>query len=157
MTETVDSVKRILSFNCYTEKIFECSNYGIETTYTLTNNKITINFIKIISPNICLTSLGQASAIINLTGLTNKSYEIELNFGATKVTGELNVTDNNFIATLPMQTKVQFVNRDLKRVPNNTIYGTVHYHSASTISIVQKFIDTLQLYGATLTLYPQGD
>lgn len=157
MTETVDSVKRTLSFNCYTEKIFECSNYGIEATYTLTNDKITINFIKIRTPNICLTSLGPASTIINLIELTNKIYEIELNFGTNKINGQLNVTTGSFIAALPTQTKVQFVNPDLKRVPNNSIYGTVHYHSASTSSIVQKFIDTLQLYGATPTLYPQGD
>jgi len=157
MTETVDSVKRILSLNCYTEKIFECSNYGIETNYTLSDNKITINFIKIVTPNICLTSLGPASTIISLNGLSNKTYELELNFGANKINGQLNVTAGSFIATLPTQTKVQFANPDLKRVPNNTIYGTVHYHSASTSSIVQKFIDTLQLYGATPTLYPQGD
>ena len=157
MTETVDSVKRILSLHCYTEKIFECSNYGIEATYTLTNDKITINFIKIIVPNICLASLGPASAIINFNGLTNKTYEIELNFGTNKITGQINVTSGSFVTTLPTQTKVQFVNPDLKRVPSNTIYGTVHYHSASTSTIVQKFIDTLQLYGATPRLYPQGD
>ncbi len=123
----------------------------------MTDDKITINFIKISAPNICLTSLGPASTIISLNGIANKTYEIELNFGANKIIGHLNVTAGSFIATLPMQTKVQFVNPDLKRVPNNTIYGTVHYHSASTSSIVQKFIDTLQLYGATPTLYPQGD
>lgn len=157
MTETVDSVNRILNLNCYTEKIFECSNYGIEATYTLTDNKITINFIKIITPNICLTSLGPASTIISLNGLANKTYELELNFGANKIAGQLNVTAGSFVATLPTQTKVQFVNFDLKRIPYNTIYGKVYYHSASTSSLVQKFIDTLQLYGAIPTLYPQGD
>ncbi|MBS1621791.1 MAG: hypothetical protein JST10_07220 [Bacteroidetes bacterium] len=157
MTETVDSVNRVLNLNCFTEKIFECSNYGIEATYTLTDNKITINFIRIISPNICLTSLGPASTIISLNGLANKTYELEINFGANKIAGQLNVTTDSFVATLPTQTKVQFVNSDLKRIPNNTIYGQVHFHSASTSSLVQKFIDTLQLYGATPTLYPQGD
>lgn len=157
MSETVDSVKRVLVLNCYTEKIFECSNYGIQTTYTLTDNKLTINFIKIITPNICLTSLGPASTFINLSGLSNKTYELELNSGFNRISGQLNVTANNFIAALPTQTKVQLVNPDLKRVPSNTVYGTVHYHSTSTSSIVQQFIDTLQLYGATPTLYPPGD
>ena len=101
--------------------------------------------------------MAPASTFIDLSGLSNKTYEIELNVGANKISGQLNVTGNSFIATLPTQTKVQFVNPDLKRVPYNTIYGTVHYHSASTSSIVQKFIDPLQLYGATPTLYPQGD
>ena len=157
MSETVDSTKRTLLLNCFTEKIYGCSNYGIQSTFELTSNKITINFIQIIEPNICLTSLGPASTLIKLDGLTNKIYEIELNFGVTKISGQLNVSTNSFKATLPSQTKVQFVNPDLGRVPNNTIYGTVHYHVASTTTTVQKFIDSLQFYGATSTLYPQGD
>ena len=157
MSETVDSTKRTLFLNCFTEKIYGCSNYGIQSTFVLTNDKITINFIQIVVPSICLTSLGPASTVIKLDGLANKIYEIELNFGATKISGQLNVSVNSFKATLPTQTKVQFVNPDLSRVPNNTIYGTIHYHVASTTTTVQKFIDSLQFYGATSTLYPQGD
>lgn len=157
MTETVDSTKRVLNLLCATEKIFACANFGIQTTYTLTNDKITIHFIKIIAPDICLTSLAPASTVINLSGLSNKTYELELNFGGAKILGQLTITAGNFVATLPSQTKVQFVNPDLKRVPANTIYGTVHYHSASTSSIAQQFIDSLQLYGATPALYPPGD
>jgi hypothetical protein len=157
MTETVDSTKRVLNLVCATEKIFACSNYGILTTYSLTNDKITIYFNKIITPDICLTSLGPASTVINLSGLPNKTYELELNFGSAKISGQLAITEGSFIATLPTQTKVQFLNPDLKRIPANTIYGTVHYHSASTSSIAQQFIDSLQLYGATSALYPAGD
>lgn len=157
MSETVDGEKRVLNLNCYTEKIFTCSNYGIETTYALSDNKITIHFIKVTTPTVCLTSLGPASVIISLNGLKNKAYQLELNFGASKITGQLNVTSGSFVATVPAQTKVEFVNPDLKRIPDNTIYGTVHYHSASTSTLAQKFIDTLQLYGAVPTLYPQGD
>lgn len=157
MTETVDSTKRVLNLFCATEQIFECSNYGIQTTYSLTNDKITIHFIKIITPDICLTSLGPASTVINLSGLSNRTYELELNFGSAKISGQLAITEGSFIATLPIQTKVQFLNPDLKRIPANTIYGTIHYHSASTSSIAQQFIDSLQLYGATPALYHPGD
>ncbi|MFC4231965.1 hypothetical protein ACFOW1_08690 [Parasediminibacterium paludis] len=157
MSESVDSTKRTLSLNCFTEKIYECSNYTIQSTYVLTNDKITINFIQIISPDVCLTSLGPASTLIKLDGLANKVYDVELNFGTSTITGQLNVSTNSFIATLPVQTKVQFINPNLGRVPNNTIYGTVHYHTASTTTLVQKFVDSLQFYGATISLYPQGD
>ena len=146
MYETVDSTKKTLFFKCFTEKIFECSNYSIQTTYTLTKDKITINFFQIEKPNICLTSLEPASTLVKLEGLTNKLYEVELNFGATKITGQLNISASSFKATLPIQTKVQFVNSDLSRIPNNTIYGTVHYHTAATTSTVQKFIDSSQFY-----------
>jgi hypothetical protein len=157
MSETVDSTKRTLFLDCFTEKVYGCSNYKIESPFELTNDKITINFIQIIAPNICLTSIGPAHTLIKLEGLSNKVYEVELNFGATKIPGQLDVSTNSFKATLPVQTKVQFVNPNLGRVPNNTIYGTVHYHVASATTTVQKFIDSLQFYGATSTLYPQGD
>ena len=157
MVEVVDSVNRTLSLNCYTEKMFGCSNYGIETAYSLTGDKITITFVKILYSNICLTSIGPASTVINITGLANKIYTVDLVFGTNKISGQLNVSSGSFVATLPSQTKVQFVNPDLKRVPDNTIYGTVHYHATSTAPTVQKFIDSLQFYGAITALYPQGD
>lgn len=157
MSEDVDSVKRVLNLYCYTEKIFPCENYPIEAAYSLTNDKITIYFSKIIIPGICFTSPGPAKTTFSLTGLSDKIYQLELNFGETKVSGQLAVTANSFIATLPAQTKAQFVNPDLKRIPDNTIYGTFGYIDPATISLGQKFIDTLQLYGATPTLYIPGD
>jgi hypothetical protein len=157
MIENVDSVKRTLILNCATEKIFECSNYGIQTSFSVTSDKIIINFIQLQKPDICLTSLGPALAVINLGELANKNYELELNFASEKITGQLQVTTASFTATLTSQTKVQFLNPNLNRVPANTIYGTVHYHANSTNSIVQKFIDSLQYLGAKSTSYLPGD
>lgn len=157
MSEKVDSTKMTLTLNCYTEKIFGCSNYSIKSSFSVTNDKITINFTELIIPNICLTSLGPASTIINIETLTNKIYELELNIGSTKISGQLDVATGSFKATLPVQSKVQFTNPNLKRIPQNTIYGTIHYHSSATSLIVQKFIDTLQILGAVPTTYTPGD
>jgi len=117
MYEKVDSVKRTLNLMCYTEKMFECANFKIETTYTITDNKITISFIKVLTSSICLTLMGPASTTIELKGLSNKTYDLEFNFGISKVSGLLNITTNSFIATVPVQTKVQFENSYLKRIP----------------------------------------
>lgn len=157
MSETIDSTKRTLQLNCYTERILECANYRIQATHTLTNNKIAVNFIQIVNPRICLTSLGRASILISIDKLSNKDYELELNFPSIKIAGELNVSTGSFRATLPLRTKVQFINPDFNRIPDNTIYGTVHYHTASTGLTVQKFIDSLQFFGAMLTLYSPGN
>jgi hypothetical protein len=158
MSETVDSTGRTLFLNCFTEKKFPCLNYALQSTYVLTSDKITINFIKIITPtNICATMPGPAYTVIKIERPTNKVYDVELNVGATTILGQLNVSAGSFNATLPVQTKVQFVNPDLGRVPDNTIFGVVHYHTASTAATVEKFIDSLQFYGAIPTLYPPGD
>ncbi|MEI7735560.1 MAG: hypothetical protein WCI49_08835 [Ferruginibacter sp.] len=157
MSETVDSTKRVLTLTCFTEKIYGCSNLSIQTSHTITSGKITINFIKIAESYICLTSLGPAYTIINFDKIPIGVYELELNFGNSKVAGQLNVSTGSFVASVPVQTKVQFINPDLKRVPDNTIFGTVHYHAAGTATLVQQFIDSLQYFGATATVYPQGD
>lgn len=157
MSEIVDSTNRTLLLHCFTEKVYECANYGIQATHTLTKDKITINFIKIIAPNICLTSFAPAATSIKFDELESKNYEIEFNFGSTKIAGQLNVSTGSFRAMLPAQMKVQFVNPDIRRVPNNTIYGTIGYHSTSTVATVQSFIDALQLCGAVPALYSQGD
>ncbi len=157
MEEKVDSTKRTLLLVCFTEKIYGCANNTIQSSYTVTNDKITINFIKLNESAICLTALGPAFTLINLNGLSNKNYQLEINVGATKITGELKVSATNFHAILPVQTKAQFVNANLARVPDNTVYGTVHYHTASTAATVQKYIDSLQYFGAMAALYTPGD
>jgi hypothetical protein len=157
MTETVDSAKRALILICFTEKIYGCSNFSIQTSHSITSGKITINFIKIAESPICLTALGPASTQISFDKIPIGIYELELNFGNSKVTGQINVSAGSFVATVPVQTKVQFINPDLKRIPDNTIFGTVHYHAAGTAPIVQQFIDSLQYLGATATAYPPGD
>ena len=157
MIEAVDSVNRTLTLRCYTQKIYECFNYGIQTDYSVTDDKITITFMKVVVPDICLTAFGPASVDIDLKGLSNNTYELEVNFSSETVKGQLDVTAGSFVATVPTQTKVQFVNPELKRIPANAIFGTVHYHFASSTSLVDRFIDTLQLYGAVPTLYAPGD
>lgn len=157
ISETADSTKRTLTLNCFTEKIYGCINFGIQTTSTISANKITVNFIKIEEHNICLTAIGPASTQINFDKIPNGIYELELNLGQTKITGQLNVSTGSFVATVPVQTRVQFINPDLKRIPDNTIFGTIHYHAAGTAPVVQQFIDSLQYLGATATLYAQGD
>lgn len=157
MSETADSTKRTLTFNCSTEKIYGCINFGIQTSSAITGNKITINFIKIAEPSICLTAVGPASTQISFDNIPNGIYELEFIFGQTIIKGQLNAGTGSFIATVPVQTRLQFVNPDLKRIPGNTIFGTVHYHAAGTGPVVQQFIDSLQYFGAAAILYPQGD
>jgi hypothetical protein len=157
MVEGIDSTKKTLTLRCFTEKIFTCSNYYISHTISVTANKIAINFIEINEPGICLTSLGPASAIIDLINLDNRDYELEIKISNTTITGQLKVSNGSYQAILPVQNRVQFVNTTLNRVPNNAIWGTVHYHASATVPIVQNFIDSLQLLGALSSTYIPGD
>jgi hypothetical protein len=157
MIENIDNTSRKLTLHCFTEKNFPCSNYFIENSFTVSENKITIHFIEIKKPNICLTSIGPAYADIDLGSLVNKNYDIEINVGKEKISGQLLVSTGSFKANIPSQNKIQFINPILNRIPDNTIFGTVHYHNSSTSPTVQKFIDSLQILGATTAIYTPGD
>lgn len=157
MVEEVDSTKRILVLNCYTENNFPCSNYSIESSFGVTNDKVVLTFSGISSPGICLTAIGPASATINLGSLSDKTYNLDLNIQNAAFSGQLTLTAANYKVTLPATNRVQFINPDLYRVPDNTIYGTVHYHTASTGSLADKFLDSLQYFGAVSTSYLPGD
>ncbi len=157
MYEVIDGSRRTLVLRCLTETIFPCINYHIQSAYKVSRNKIVIDFIQILKPEICLTALGPASTLIELNDLPNNVYTLECNFGSTKVVGEINVAANIFTVDLPQQTRIKFLNPNLSRVPENTIYGTVHYHSAITVPLVEKFLDSLKFYGATTALFPEGD
>jgi hypothetical protein len=157
IVESVDSTKKTLTLKCFTEKIFNCSNYYLLHTVNVSTNKITINFTGISDPTICLTSLGPASAFIDLINLAHKDYELEINMGDTKFTGQLKVSAANYSVTMPVQNSVQFLNPSLNRLPPNTIWGTVHFHIAATNPVVQGFIDSLQILGAVPASYTPGE
>jgi len=121
-------------------------------------DKITINFIKIYKPTACLESPYPASTFFDFNELPKKTYQLVFTFGSGyRVTGQFDVTSSTFTATLSQLSKVQFVNPILKRVPDNTIFGTVHYSKASIDTLVQKYIDSLQFFGAKPALYEPGD
>jgi len=157
LIEHVDSTQRTLTLTCGTEEKYMCSNYSIAFSHTVINGKISLNFTDIIKPATCMRAIGPATATINLGALNNMNYEIEINIGGSKIIGQLAVSNNSYHVTIPDQSKVKFVNPDLYRVPDNTIYGTVNYHSGTTSAIAQKFLDSLKHYGATTALFIPGD
>ncbi len=157
MGETFYPANRTFQFSCSTEKIYECCNYTINKDFDISNNKIDIDFISIINPEICLTATGPATTTVDLGTLSNGTYELKISIGDEKSTGHLIVSTDSYVITLDQQKQIQIVNNTLNRVPANTIWGTVGYDTISTTNLVQTFIDSLQLLGATTPTYATGD
>lgn len=63
--------KHFYILNLYTAKYYGCSNYPIESSIDLKDNKIEVRILGVIEQDICLTELGPAK----------KSFEIELEEG----------------------------------------------------------------------------
>jgi hypothetical protein len=157
LIEDIDSTKRTLTLKCGTEEYFPCSNFSIATSHTVGDDKITVNFTGITKSSICKRSPGPATASISLGTLNHNIYELEINIGSSRIIGHMAVSDSSYKVTIPDQSRVRFVNPDLYRVPEHTIYGSVHYHSGTTSPLVQSFFDSLKHYGATSALFLPGD
>lgn len=157
MLETVDSTKRTLKLYCSTEKEYNCSNFGIINTINQPSNKIEIDFNGITVPDFCLTSLGPARTTIDIGTLSNGTYDLDIKVENEKSAGQLIVTSEYYKINLDPQKQLQITYPTLNRIPTNTVWGTVGYHSSNSANLVQTFIDSLQLLGTTIQTYQSGE
>lgn len=157
MRETLDSTKRTLQFYCSTERIYNCSNYGISNTFSKSSDNIDIDFREILIYDMCLTSLGPATTLIDLGALSNGTYNLNIKVERKRNEGQLIVTSDHYAISINNQKQLKISNTPLYRIPANTIWGTVGYHLSSTSTLVQTLIDSLQILGATAQNYQSGD
>jgi len=155
--EEIDSTGNTFEMKCATEKIYNCSNFGIQTNYRIDGEDINIEFEKIIIPAICQTATGPAKSRINLENLENGTYNIEIKVGNKNNTGKLVVSDHSFNIEIENLKGLQLERNSLLRIPKNTIWGLIGYHANNTENLAQSYIDSLQILGATNANLSEGD
>lgn len=133
-----------LGLRCRTEKTYPCSNYSIVTELTYSENKISATFVGIHEMDICLTALGPASTVIDLSDVSNGEYELELNNGVLKNHGRLIISDSEIILDFQLQRGIEIIRKTTKRIPDHTYWGTVGYHSESSLARVNEFLRRLK-------------
>jgi hypothetical protein len=156
MWETLDSTKRTLELRCFTERDYECSNFAISKTFSKFFNYIEIDFTGIRRSSLCLTAFGPARTRIDLGTLSNRTYNLDITVDRKKSEGQLIVTPDYYSIKLDKQQQLIIRNHTLHRIPANTIWGTVGYHTISTSELAQTFIDSLQILGAKAQSYQPG-
>lgn len=148
---------RSLSLDCATERIYPCINYGIDYSMTKSGNKITIRFNQIIMPDICLTALGPAYSNIKLGNLSNGQYILNLMVNGITQTTILKVNDSTFKIEYKPRFDFIFKKTELKRIPQNVIWGSVGYISDTLTTSVNSFLDSLTNIGANEIYLSPGD
>lgn len=150
MWEYSDSTGRKLELKCETDKSYGCCNYTILHSLSVSGSNIEINFTGIYQPDMCLTSFGPATTSVDLSSLPNGSYPLTIRVERRKSQGNLIVTSDYYEIDLDETRSVEIITPVLRRIPANTIWGTVGYHSNATSMLVQSFVDSLQFYGAAI-------
>ena len=133
MVETLDSTGtgRHFILNCATIKYYGCCNFIINYKVNREGNVITISFGTVNMPPMCLTSLGPATAQIDLGVLPTGTYTLNLISGTIN-TSKLTVDNNQYKLSPVSGTNVSYARTTLLRIPDNTIWGYVCYDSTGT-------------------------
>lgn len=146
-----------LMLNFSTTKQYECSNYSLNATPAAYNSGITIQFIGITIPEICMTSIGPATTTINAGQIRNGVYTIELLIEQQTVNGRIEITDQEIKTFFDPNAAIVITNPVVKRIPNNAVWGIVGYPDQTWAAVVQQFYDTLEAAGASSQVWATGN
>ncbi len=148
--EVLDLTSRRLTFFSKTEKIYPCVNFPLLTKKEVDENSLKITFTSVGETDLCLTALGPATTTIDLNSVPNGEYEIELNNASLKNKGILSVTDTDVTFIFGQKDGIDFVRENIKRVPTKTYWSTIGYHTESSSTLVDEFIQKFTDAGAYL-------
>lgn len=157
LREELTSESRNLILNCRTERIYPCFNYGIDYNVVKGAKNFKVGFSKIVMPQICLTALGPAGCSINLGSLADGQYNLELEVNDKTEIAQLVISENTYQVDHQPGLNFKFENSKLNRIPRFLIWGSVGYINDSLTSVVNTFIDSLQILGAHQVQLLPGD
>lgn len=155
--EHIEADARTLYLYCSTEKTYSCANYPIITETEVGLNRFKIDFVEVWKTDFCFTAIGPATAYINLSVLGNGKYDIELNNGNIKNNGTLTISDTRIDLHIKKQKGIIVSGESLQRVPQNTYWGSIDYHSKETAAKVNEYLAKVEELGAVFNKQPPGD
>jgi hypothetical protein len=157
MVETIDSTGRTFQLKCETKEHYHCANYQLVSKLNKVSNSYEIDFEGIDIPGVCLAAFGPALASIDFGSPENAVYDLVITTDETTSSGKLIVSEDYYILDFDKTERLEFINPILNRVPENTIWGTIGYHSPDTEPIVNSFIESLITIGVKDRSYLPGD
>lgn len=146
--EVLEANSRRLTLFSKTERIYPCENYPLLAKKEVEGNSLKITFTSVLETDFCFTALGPATSVIDLDEISNGEYEIEINNANLKNKGILKITDLDISILFNQKNGIEFVRQNIKRVSENTYWGSIGYHQSSTSALVEEFIQKFEEAGA---------
>lgn len=141
---SVDDQKLVIELHTIKDD-YPCSNYQIDYSIEQDNNgKIIIDILEILDPINCDSSIADAESHIVLNNITRSTHNIEINLKGTVINeGVLHNDDDRFNLEMKTDYGIHLLQRELIKIPQNSIWGYVAYDDDSNDSAAQNFIDDL--------------
>ncbi|MFT5823095.1 MAG: hypothetical protein ACI8ZM_004355 [Crocinitomix sp.] len=157
LSEDLDSTDRIFQLFCQTEGYFTNSGNSILYNYSKNGNEIAVEFTGFSYPETVFNGTGPATACIDFENIAYGTYPFDISLNNHTNSGILTVNEDAYSLIFEEPQQIQIPRHKLNRVPVNTIWGQINYHSADNEALANNFIDTLLSIGAVEQLYNPGD
>lgn len=154
--EQLNSHSRELVLHCRTEKTYPCINFPLLASQNFKSSALEISFMGIGNTELCLTAIGPAAITIPLSTLKEGSYEIWLNNGEFKNKGHLEISNEKVDLLFSNPKGIIITSQSTQRIPPNTYWGTIGYHSQATAPAVEEFLQKVAEFGADFNKQTPG-
>jgi len=147
---------RELKMHFKTTRIYDVYDNQIKLSWRKTQMGFDVLFQGVLETGM-LTAIGPATATINLGALNTGTYQLTLRNEQETFKGQLFVVNDKYTIRLNSNSGFQVQNSPLNRIPDNTIWGLVGYHTEETTPLVQSFFSELIELGVMKKSFAPGD
>lgn len=154
--EVLGLESRSLTFYCRTEKSYPCINYPLAFSLNKTGDRYEMTFTDVIETDMCFTAIGPATANVDLNTVSNGVYNFDINNVNLRNKGTLEISDSEINLHFSKQNGIEIIRAKTFRVPNNTFWGTIGYHTANSEKLVAEFLQKLKDEGALFSKQKPG-
>jgi hypothetical protein len=154
--EELSETKNVLNIKSETLKLRPCYNTSLIAKYEIRDGKIQIEYSGYYLTGICATAMGPAK--------TDYSFEIgigeySIEFINDKISNyaTLHVDNEKYIIMLLSHSNIITARDTLFKIPENTYWGTIGYHQATSLKLADEFIDSLKQLNVDFKSYKNGD
>ncbi|GAA3924514.1 hypothetical protein [Hymenobacter algoricola] len=147
--------RRTLVLRFQDEGGYPCFNYGLVTDFERHDKLLRLTFTGVTAADgICLTAIGPASSLVDISTLPVGAYSLRLQVGNATTTGTLELQSTHITLTSSNPSLVEVPTPELRFMPSSIIWGTA---VTSLPNITAAILgDSLRRLGATPTTLPQG-
>lgn len=146
-----------VTLECATAKYYPCVNYPVAYDFARSGNNVTISFTSVVVTSFCLTAFGPAWCRIPLPDLANGTYDLSCTVNRNTYGFSLRVSDSTYRVSGTDTSAIFFVQNEIRRMPDGTLWGYIGYPSSGMQSAVAAFLDSARSIGCADTTLPAGD
>lgn len=143
--EKLGPQQRTLQLRVNTIREESCQNARIDYLLSQVNNTIQVSLRKILTPADCISGQAPARAVIDMGAMPAGLYELNIDLKSEVFNnGQLSVLGDRYVINMRSRNGFTLANTELRRVPDQTIWGYVAYSSLDDEETAKKFVLELE-------------